>query len=111
MGGSFNTREFFHGISSAWMRAVKWVFLLAVFPMPLALLAAAWSAAFFPALLAFAFVLQYPGLLAERWFFFAQANHPQNLYYQASREGGRHQRGSEPGAVYAGLRGRLLLVY
>jgi hypothetical protein len=24
-----------------------------------------------------------PGLLAERWFFFAQANHPQNLYYQA----------------------------
>ena len=23
------------------------------------------------------------GLLAERWFFFAQANHPQNLYYQA----------------------------
>jgi DMSO reductase anchor subunit len=30
-----------------------------------------------------AFVVQYLGLLAERWFFFAQANHPQNLYYQA----------------------------
>ena len=29
-----------------------------------------------------AFILQYIGLLAERWFFFAQANHPQNLYYQ-----------------------------
>jgi DMSO reductase anchor subunit len=29
-----------------------------------------------------AFLLQYLGLLAERWFFFAQANHPQNLYYQ-----------------------------
>jgi len=29
-----------------------------------------------------AFVVQYIGLLAERWFFFAQANHPQNLYYQ-----------------------------
>jgi DMSO reductase anchor subunit len=29
-----------------------------------------------------AFVVQYLGLLAERWFFFAQANHPQNLYYQ-----------------------------
>ena len=29
-----------------------------------------------------AFVTQYIGLLAERWFFFAQANHPQNLYYQ-----------------------------
>ena len=24
-----------------------------------------------------------PGLLAERWYFFAQAKHPQNLYYQA----------------------------
>ena len=22
-------------------------------------------------------------LLAERWFFFAQARHPQNIYYQA----------------------------
>ena len=33
-------------------------------------------------LLVMAFLLQYLGLLAERWFFFAQANHPQNLYYQ-----------------------------
>ncbi|MEA1888820.1 MAG: DMSO reductase, partial [Pseudomonadota bacterium] len=33
-------------------------------------------------ILAAAFVIQYIGLLAERWFFFAQANHPQNLYYQ-----------------------------
>ena len=32
---------------------------------------------------ALAFVAQYAGLLAERWYFFAQANHPQNLYYQA----------------------------
>ena len=23
------------------------------------------------------------GLLAERWYFFADAKHPQNLYYQA----------------------------
>jgi DMSO reductase anchor subunit len=30
-----------------------------------------------------AFVLQYVGLLAERWYFFAEARHPQNLYYQA----------------------------
>ena len=34
------------------------------------------------ALLFLAFVAQYIGLLAERWFFFAQANHPQNLYSQ-----------------------------
>jgi len=33
-------------------------------------------------LLLAAFLAQYVGLLAERWFFFAQANHPQNLYYQ-----------------------------
>ena len=26
--------------------------------------------------------LQAPGLLADRWYFFAQAKHPQNLYYQ-----------------------------
>jgi DMSO reductase anchor subunit len=30
-----------------------------------------------------AFALQYAGVLAERWYFFAEAKHPQNLYYQA----------------------------
>jgi sulfite dehydrogenase (quinone) subunit SoeC len=82
MGGSFNTREFFHASSFAWLRAVKWGFLLLVFPLPLALLAAGAALASWP-LLALAFALQYLGLLAERWFFFAQARHPQNLYYQA----------------------------
>jgi DMSO reductase anchor subunit len=36
-----------------------------------------------PALILLAFIVQYAGLVAERWFFFAQARHPQNLYYQA----------------------------
>jgi DMSO reductase anchor subunit len=36
-----------------------------------------------PALLAAAIAVQMAGLMAERWFFFAEANHPQNLYYQA----------------------------
>jgi len=82
MGGSYNTKEFFHGRSGAALRSVKWVFLLAAFAVPLALLAWGWSAG--PAgVLVAAFVVQYLGLLAERWFFFAQANHPQNLYYQA----------------------------
>jgi DMSO reductase anchor subunit len=36
-----------------------------------------------PAFVIAAFVAQYAGLLAERWFFFAEARHPQNLYYQA----------------------------
>ena len=79
MGGSFNTREFFHGKSDAFLRAIKPAFLLLAFVIPLALLA---LGMFTPAMLGVAFILQYVGLLAERWFFFAQANHPQNLYYQ-----------------------------
>jgi sulfite dehydrogenase (quinone) subunit SoeC len=79
MGGSFNTREYFHGKSATFLRAIKPAFLLLAFVLPLALLA---GGLFTPGLLGLAFLLQYVGLLAERWFFFAQANHPQNLYYQ-----------------------------
>jgi DMSO reductase anchor subunit len=82
MGGSFNTREFFHGKSRELLRSVKWSFLVLAFLVPLGLLWAGLSNRA-PGLLAAAFVVQYLGLLAERWFFFAQANHPQNLYYQA----------------------------
>ncbi|MEO8675902.1 MAG: DmsC/YnfH family molybdoenzyme membrane anchor subunit [Casimicrobiaceae bacterium] len=82
MGGSFNTREFFHGRPLSFVRSIKAIFLAAAFALPLLLLGAAWSGA--PtALLPVAFVVQYLGLLAERWYFFAEANHPQNLYYQA----------------------------
>ena len=35
-----------------------------------------------PGVLVAAFVLQYLGLLAERWCFFAEGQHPQNLYYR-----------------------------
>lgn len=82
MGGSYNTREFFHGRGRAFLRNVKWVFLALAFVVPLLLLAVAWNSGSAPVLAA-AFVVQYVGLLAERWFFFAQSNHPQNLYYQA----------------------------
>ena len=81
MGGSFNTREFFHGQSSELLFTVKWSFLLLAFPLPLAFLALGVIAAS-TEMLFIAFATQYLGLLAERWFFFAQANHPQNLYYQ-----------------------------
>jgi DMSO reductase anchor subunit len=81
MGGSFNTREFFHGRSKELMSAVKWGFLILTFPMAIALLAIGLIASSTQVLF-IAFVTQYIGLLAERWFFFAQANHPQNLYYQ-----------------------------
>ena len=82
MGGSFNTREFMHGRTAAVVRAIKWTFLLLSFPVPVALLALGTSLAV-PALVVLAFIAQYGGLIAERWFFFAQARHPQNLYYQA----------------------------
>jgi len=77
--GSYNLREFSHGQTEATMRAVKAGFLVLVFPLPLLLLLAGMR---LNATLWFglAFVVQYLGLIAERWFFFAQANHPQNLY-------------------------------
>jgi DMSO reductase anchor subunit len=75
MGGSFNTREFFHGRPREVLQAVKAGFLVGAFAAPLALIAAGWFLA--------AFFVQFAGLLAERWYFFAEARHPQNLYYQA----------------------------
>ena len=82
MGGSYNTREFFHGRSKALLRSVKWLFLLLAFGVPLLLLGVGLRNGSAIAL-SLAFVVQYTGLIAERWFFFAQSNHPQNLYYQA----------------------------
>lgn len=83
LGGSFNTREFFHGRGRAFVRAVKWLFLAGAFALPAVLLAAVLAGAAPPAALAAAFLIQFAGLLAERWYFFAEANHPQNLYYRA----------------------------
>lgn len=80
-GGSFNTREFFHGASATFYRGIKGSFLVLAFALPLVLLAAAWLMGR-PALAVPAFASQLIGVIAERWFFFAQANHPQNLYYQ-----------------------------
>ena len=74
-GGSFNTREFFPGKPAPVVRAVKWSFVLLAFVLPLGLLLAGHTA--------LAFLVQFAGLLAERWYFFAEARHPQNLYYQS----------------------------
>jgi DMSO reductase anchor subunit len=81
MGGSYNTREFFHGKTAMFFKSVKWIFLVLVFPLPLLLVSLGLSSGA-TVLLVSAFAVQYVGLIAERWFFFAQANHPQNLYYQ-----------------------------
>ena len=57
-------------------------FLLAGFALPAALLGVALATGS-PWLPLAAFLIQFAGLLAERWYFFAEANHPQNLYYRA----------------------------
>ncbi|NML46756.1 dimethyl sulfoxide reductase anchor subunit [Ramlibacter sp. G-1-2-2] len=80
-GGSFNTREFFHGATASVVRNTKRIFLVFTFALPIVVLAIG-IAANAPAVCLLAFPLQFAGLLAERWFFFAQARHPQNLYYQ-----------------------------
>ncbi len=82
LGGSFNTREFFHGRTRAFVRAVKWGFLVFGFAVPVAAILVGSQLGSVLWLVA-AFCIQYAGLLAERWYFFAEANHPQNLYYQA----------------------------
>lgn len=79
--GAFNTREFFHGASRAALRHTRIAFLGLAFVAPLLLML--WgllAGAALPWVLAA--LVQAPGLLAERWVFFAQARHPQNLYYQ-----------------------------
>jgi DMSO reductase anchor subunit len=83
MCGSFNTREFFHGSSLAKLKTVKAIFLIFVFPIPIALLLAT-IYGFSPIELSImAFIIQYLGLIAERWYFFTEAKHPQSLYYQS----------------------------
>ena len=86
MGGSFNTREFFHGRGPEFVASMIRAFLLLAFAAPLALLLVALvrgGAGTAAVAAAGAFVVQYAGLMLERWVFFAQAQHPQNLYYQA----------------------------
>jgi DMSO reductase anchor subunit len=80
-GGSFNTREFFHGATAATLRNARTGFQVFAFALPLALLAWGGIGGAVAALVA-AIPVQYAGLLAERWVFFAQARHPQNIYYQ-----------------------------
>jgi DMSO reductase anchor subunit len=83
--GSFNTREFFHGRTLVLLKQVKLGFIVLCFALPalfavIALAGFARGGATLP--WALAVLCQVPGLVAERWFFFAQARHPQNLYYQ-----------------------------
>jgi len=79
--GSFNTREFFHGASQVAMRHARLGLQLLAFALPILLMLwALTSRSHWPWVAAM--LIQAPGLLVERWVFFAQAKHPQNLYYQ-----------------------------
>jgi DMSO reductase anchor subunit len=78
--GSFNTREFFHGATAQTVRRMPYVFQILLFALPLLLVAALGAHSVMAWILAV--LLQFAGLLAERWVFFAQARHPQNLFYQ-----------------------------
>ncbi len=80
MGGSFNTRAFIHTYGPAVVKLARRFFLLAAFILPLVLLIASNETSL--ALCAIAFLIQFTGLLVERWYFFIEAEHPQNVYYQ-----------------------------
>jgi sulfite dehydrogenase (quinone) subunit SoeC len=79
--GAFNTREFFHGASTLAVRNVRLGFQVLGFALPALCIAWGWASGGTLPWVA-ALIVQAPGVLAERWYFFAQAKHPQNLYYQ-----------------------------
>lgn len=77
---SFGAHEFFHRAS---LNAVFWLkifFPIAAFLLPMAFISA--SLIYGDGMLITAVIIQYVGLLAERWLFFAQVKHPQNIYQQ-----------------------------
>lgn len=82
MGGSFNTREFFHGKTPEAVRIIRWTAIILGFAIPAAVLGLGlWSTS--AVVLTLLFVVQWVGLLAERWSFFAEGQHTQNLYYRS----------------------------
>jgi len=83
MGGSFNTKEFFHGKSQFFIRKMKWIFIIMTFAIPLFILTYSFTSGFYNLVIISSFI-QFIGVIAERWYFFAQANHPQNIYYQVA---------------------------
>lgn len=88
LGGSFNAREFSHGRDPGFVRAMRWTAGLLAFVLPAAALGLAQGQMAFTGLAALG-VAQLAGLLAERWIFFADARHPQNLYTRAQSPGAR----------------------
>lgn len=81
LGEAFNTKEFFHPGGPEMINGLVVFYLAFGFLLPAALLIGGMTSGEMP-FLWMAFASQYLGLMAERWVFFAQGNHVQNLYYQ-----------------------------
>ena len=81
-GGSYNTREFFHHATMQVLMQARWIGQVLGFALPLALMVLMTLTGSSTLLWTLAVLSQLMGLLADRWLFFAQAKHPQNLYYQ-----------------------------
>ena len=78
---SFNLKEFFHPGSPELLPTLTKFYIIVAFGLPILMMLIGWqnhSTLIFIC----AFIVQYIGLIAERWMFFAEAQHPQNIYYQ-----------------------------
>mgnify|MGYP001010221294 CR=1 FL=1 len=79
MGGSFNTKEFFHKLNKNSLITLLVLFNIMTFIIPIFS-----SILIRPSLNLFIalFIIQFLGLLMERYYFFTEGKHPQNIYYQ-----------------------------
>jgi DMSO reductase anchor subunit len=82
MGGSFNTREFFHHQTDNVIKNLRLIIIICCYLVPLLFMVGSLRISSPLFLMGIALVIHILGVLAERWMFFAEANHPQNLYYQ-----------------------------
>lgn len=80
--GNFLTHEFFFVLARGRARALRVVAIIAGFLLPLTILVAGKTST---AALAIAALICLLGLLAERWLFFAEAEHVVRLYHGAAR--------------------------
>ncbi len=88
--GSFNLHEFRLQLAPHLMPRLRRFYMLAAFVLPVAVLALLWlagasEAAVDTSVWVVLALLQFVALLAERWDFFAQVDHPQNRYYAAAQ--------------------------
>jgi len=77
---SSNIYDFFHRTKPSFMLVIMVLFPVLAFVAPFLLIIFGWDSGNIDVLF-LAVLVQYVGLLLERWLFFAQVRHPQNVYY------------------------------